>query len=237
MKDEIVQKLLLLNQEFYAQFAAPFANSRSSPQPGFSKLLDYAPALGDGVLDIGCGNGRFGQFLVDENYSFNYTGIDFTADLLGFAEEKVNGMYLRRDISRKGYLDGLAKFDLIVCLAAMQHIPGRINRLSMLQEMGRHLAEQGRIILANWQFMDSPRQQRKIREWDMVGVDEVDVEDGDFLLSWQRDGEGLRYVCAIDAKETEDLAAAAKLEIVTQFRSDGKEGNLNLYTILAHRIG
>ena len=234
MKDEIVEKLLLLNQDFYARFAWPFADSRSSPQPGFNLLLEHMPENYDHVLDVGCGNGRFGQFMMNNCSPFNYTGLDFTSELLVLAEENVSGEFLQRDISRAGYLEGLGKFDLIVCLATMQHVPGRTNRINMLREMKLHLTDDGRIFLANWQFLDSVRQRQKIQDWGEVGLSEEDVEPGDYLLSWQRQGSGLRYVCSIDVVETAGLAEDAVLREVSQFRSDGKEGNLNLYTVLAH---
>jgi len=236
MNEDIATKLLALNQAFYAQFASPFADSRSNPQPGFYVLLKYLPTSCDRVLDVGCGNGRFGQFLKSEHLSFDYTGVDFTSELLSFAGEQVQGDYYQRDISRPGFLEGIADFDLIVCLATMQHVPGRSNRISLLREMKLHLAENGLIFLANWQFLDSSRQQRKIRDWAIANLNESDMEPGDYLLSWQREGSGLRYVAAIDAEETIRLAGAAGLRVTAQFRSDGREGNLNLYTVLAHEI-
>ena len=234
MKEEIVDKLLRLNQDFYARFALPFADSRSSPQPGFNRLLQHLPENYDRVLDIGCGNGRFGQFMMTTCSTFDYTGLDFTSELLDLAEEKVGGEFFQRDISRAGYLEGMGKFDLIVCLATMQHVPGRSNRIIMLREMKLHLANKGRIFLANWQFLDSVRQRRKICDWGEVGLSEEDVEPGDYLLTWQREGTGLRYVCSIDAVETAGLVEDAGLREVGHFRSDGREGNLNLYTVLTH---
>ena len=236
MKDEIAKRLLKLNQAFYARFAAPFADSRSNPQPGFYRLLKYLPISCDRVLDVGCGNGRFGQFLKSEHLSFDYTGIDFTSELLLLAGEQVQGNFYQRDISRPGFLEGIGKFDLIVCLATMQHVPGRSNRIGLLREMKLHLAENGRIFLANWQFLDSRRQRRKICDWANANLSEADVEPGDYLLTWQRDGSGFRYVCAIDAEETAYLARAAGMRETIQFRSDGKEGYLNLYTVLTHDI-
>lgn len=236
MKDEIAKRLLGLNQVFYARFAAPFADSRSSPQPGFYRLLKYLPISCDRVLDVGCGNGRFGWFLKSEDLSFDYTGIDFTSELLLLAKEQVQGNFYQRDISQSGFLEGIGKFDLIVCLATMQHIPGRSERIDLLREMKLHLAKNGRIFLANWQFLDSHRQRRKICDWADVNLSEADVEPGDYLLSWHRDGSGFRYVCAIDAKETARLAKAAGMREAIHFRSDGREGYLNLYTVLTHDI-
>ena len=89
------------------------------------------------------------------------------------------------------------------------------------------------VALANWQFAASERQRRKIRPWAEAQIDAADLEAGDYLLSWQRGGSGLRYVALLDEGETQRLAGAAGLRVVEQFHSDGREGDLNLYTILA----
>jgi len=231
MRYEIVKRLLSLNQEFYSRFAGPFANSRSNPQPGYLRLLENLPPGCERVLDIGCGNGRYGYFLKIHQPVIDYTGIDFTSELLNLASKRVRGRFYQRDISRIGFLNKLGEFDIVVCLSTMQHVPGRSNRLSLLREMKSHLNENGRIILANWQFMDSQRQRRKIRDWAQLDLSEADLEAGDYLLSWQREGRGLRYVCLIDTKATALLTREAGLNVTTQFRSDGKEGDLNLYTV------
>ena len=70
----------------------------------------------------------------------------------------------------------------------------------------------------------------------VLGLSESDVESGDYLLSWQREGSGLRYVCSIDVDQTAALVDEAGLAIENQFRSDGREGNLNLYTICEKRV-
>ena len=115
----------------------------------------------------------------------------------------------------------------------MQHIPAYANRLALLQAMAARLRPDGRIFLANWQFMDSPRQRRKVIDWEEIGLDPLLMEIGDYLLTWQRDGRGLRYVHQVGPAETLLLANAAGLQIIGQFRSDGREDNLSLYTIFA----
>lgn len=232
MDTAVVEQLLAANRHFYANLADPFAETRSSPQPGFTKLLPLIPPTAADWLDVGCGEGRFGRFLYENCPINRYVGVDFTAPLLLKAGTAVSGEFLERDISQPRFLEGLGDFDGIVCLAAMQHIPGRKNRIDLLKEMKRHLRPDGRLFLSNWQFLNSERQRRKITDWTAVGLTAADVEAHDYLLTWQRDGFGLRYVCFIDADETAALAAAAGMEINAQFRSDGKEGDLNLYTVL-----
>lgn len=234
MNSATAQQLLDLNRRFYAEFADSFAATRESPQPGFARLLPFLPEPCQSVLDVGCGNGRFGRYLNQHQHEIVYTGIDFTLPLLEAAAQAVDGRFVQRDLSRAEALDELGLFDLCVCLATMQHIPGRQARLALLQGMASCLRPSGRLFLANWQFLDSKRQRRKIVPWHEAGVDEAGLEEGDCLLTWQRDGRGQRYVHQVDAAETAWLAARAGLAITAQFRSDGREGNLNLYTVLGH---
>ena len=233
MREEVVEQLLALNREFYRQFAAPFAQTRANPQPGFFRLLEYIPKDSQALLDVGCGEGRFGRFLFDHDLIQRYTGVDFSEELLEIAADRVDGEFERRDLSRPDCLAGLGEYAIVACLATLQHIPGRHNRLALLGEMGRHLETAGLILLSTWQFLDSVRQERKVVEWSEAGIDPAAVEPNDYLLTWNRGGLGLRYVTYIGPDETARLAEEAGLHIVDQFRSDGREENLNLYTVLS----
>lgn len=162
-----------------------------------------------------------------------YTGIDFSAALLAKAAANTPGTFLERDISQPGCLDGLGQFAAIACLAVLQHIPGRENRVKLLQEMKEHVAERGRVLISTWQFLDSPRQQRKIVDWSQVGIQPDEVEPNDYLLSWQKGSAAWRYVCFIDLDELTALTQSAGLQITSAYRSDGREGDLSLYAILS----
>jgi 2-polyprenyl-3-methyl-5-hydroxy-6-metoxy-1,4-benzoquinol methylase len=234
MNEAVVEQLLAVNEAFYRQFARSFAETRRQPQPGFYRLLEILPRPCHRFLDVGCGDGRLGRFLLDQSVIEDYSGVDFSAELLALAGqyEDPRVTFYQRDLSQAGCLAGLGPFNAVVCLSMLQHVPGRANRLRLLREMGQHLVPDGMVILANWQFLNSPRQRRKIADWEEIGLSVADVEPHDYLLTWQRDGYGLRYVCLIDEVETRSLSQAAGLSIADQFYSDGREGNLNLYTIL-----
>lgn len=234
MDEAVVERLLALNQNFYRLFAEPFVETRARPQEGFFTLLDHLPHSTGHLLDVGCGDGRFGRFALSHHLAERYTGLDFSAEMLESARKLTeNGDFFQRDLSRPDFLDGFGDFDLISCLATMQHIPGRANRVRLLAALADHLTPDGRIVLSNWQFLDSERQRRKIVAWQEAGLSEDAVETNDYLLTWKRNGKGFRYVAFIDAAETKEMANTAGLRCVAQFRSDGREGNLNLYTILA----
>ena len=230
MSERVAQRLVALNRAFYEQVSAPFARSRATPQPGFRQLLPHLPA-GPAVLDVGCGEGRFGRFLLSHRPDLQYTGLDFTASLLELAAAQVPGNYQQRDLSQPEALAGLAEFDLVSCLAVLQHIPGAAHRHALLGEMVAHLKPGGRLILSSWQFLDSARQGRKIRPWTEAGLAANDVEPGDYLLSWQRGTTALRYVAFLDEGSLRMEADRLGCTILTAFRADGREGDLNLYMV------
>ena len=247
MRAEVVEKLLELNQAFYDGQAASFAASRKQPQPGFEKILACLPQPCRALLDVGCGEGRFGRFVQTHQPVHRYVGVDFSTELLAIAHSQVCSAdfsrpsataeiatinFYQRDMTQPDFLAGLGRFNVVVCLAALHHVPGKQNRVRLVREMAGSLAENGRLILSTWQFMNSERQRRKVRDWSEIGVYAADVEANDYLLSWQRGGFSYRYACMIDETETAELARVCDLEILCQFRSDGKEGNLSLYTVL-----
>ncbi len=232
MDRELVRDLVALNSAFYRDFAQSFSDSRAKYEAGYRCILDFMPAGPLIVLDVGCGNGRFGRFLQEEGVLEQYTGVDYSPLFLSMVGES-GQRAVQRDLSLPACLDDLGRFDLIACLATLQHIPGRLNRQRLLEEMASHLAPGGRMVVSNWQFLTNPRQQRKILPWESIGIDPSRVEPNDYLLSWGRGGSGQRYVAYLDNTAMNEAAALAGLRIVNQFRADGREGDLNLYTILA----
>lgn len=235
MREEVIKRLLGLNEAFYQALAAPFALSRTNPQPGFRRILPYIPQSCERALDVGCGEGRFGRFLLSEYPEIRYVGVDFSANLLLEAAHSIPGaVFYQRDVSCSGSLEDLGLFDVIASMAVLQHIPARQNRVQLLEEMGRQLEPRGRLILSTWQFMDSARQRAKVVDWNAAGLAARDVECDDYLMTWQSGGFGLRYVAYIDQAEMQGLARDAGLEVVDMLRSDGREGVLNLYAILSN---
>jgi 2-polyprenyl-3-methyl-5-hydroxy-6-metoxy-1,4-benzoquinol methylase len=232
MIPEVVERLLNINRDFYRQFAASFAETRDQPQPGFFRLAPFLPGAKNNVLDIGCGEGRFGRFLSSQGALARYTGLDFSEELLYRAQNQVKGEYFIRDFSHSDWHNDLKIYDVVACLATLQHIPDAQRRVEFLSQMTKLLKPDGRIFLSSWQFLSSSRQRRKIIPWEEIGLTTEDVEPDDYLMSWQRDGRGMRYVSYINISSLETLAHGAGLALEHTFRSDGREGDLNLYAVL-----
>lgn len=238
------QFLLDLNRTFYASVAESFDSTRANVAPGMVQALGYLPDTAASgslrILDVGCGNGRFARALDQLGRTVEYTGVDADKRLLELARDRATGLrnvrvhFVQRDLAEVGWASGLADpapFDAVVCLATLQHFPGHALRQRVVADLAALLAAHGRLIVATWQFLGTPRLAARQLSWDTVGLTSADIEPGDALLPWQETN-SMRYVHQIDSDEMRSLAAGSGLRIAAQFSADGKEGNLNLFTIL-----
>ncbi|MFN8496212.1 MAG: class I SAM-dependent methyltransferase [Caldilineaceae bacterium] len=244
MTPAVQQRLLELNRTFYAQIAADFDQTRAGLPLGWQQLAAYLPRGTPEkpfiVLDVGCGNGRFARFLADQGSYARYVGIDGDAALLTFAAQhsadtvNLSVRFIQADLAQPDWASNLAgeRFDLVVCFAVLHHLPGFALRLQLMQALAAHMATDSLLILSNWQFLTSQRFAQKQIDWQTIGLTSADVEPGDALLPWQQGGYAVRYVHQVDGLEMTRLASDTHLHIVATFLADGKEGNLNLYTIL-----
>jgi SAM-dependent methyltransferase len=239
------QFLLDLNRSFYATVADSFDGTRANIPPGMVQALGYLPkSAASGslrILDAGCGNGRFAWALDQLGSPVEYTGVDADTRLLELARVHAIGLYnvrvhfVQADLAEVGWASRLNEpgdFDTVVCLATLHHFPGYALRQRIVAELATLLAAHGRLIVATWQFLSAPRLLARQLNWEMVGLTPADVESGDALLPWQQTSGAVRYVHQIDGDEMQALAGDCGLHIAAQFSADGKEGNLNLFTIL-----
>jgi tRNA (uracil-5-)-methyltransferase TRM9 len=193
------------------------------------------------VLDVGCGNGRFGRLLAEEGIPCRYVGVDGDARLLALAEcalstlDPITARFVQADLADPAWAAPLHgdEFDVVLCLATIQHLPGYELRLRLLRDFA-HLSRRW-IILSFWQFLTSERFTAKQIDWSAAALSAADVEAGDALLPWQQGVQAIRYVHQVDEEELRRLAADAGLTIHASFRADGKEGDLNLYAVLVRQ--
>lgn len=239
MEHEIVERLLALNRGFYASFAEHFAASRSVSDPALTSILPYLPHRAR-ILDVGCGNGRLAVLLDRERPGSTYVGLDVVPELIDEARAQARHLprtdvtFRLRDITRWGWTCDLphAPYDCVVILAVLHHVPDFELRARVLRGAAAVLNPGGSAILSTWRFLAHRRMRRKIVAWEEVGIDEGDLESGDYLLDWQRGGRGLRYCHLVDEAEVERLAAASGLLVRETFRAGGREGDLSLFAIL-----
>ena len=232
MREEAINRLNDLNRTFYDELAEAFAASRGATEPGLERAFAQMQP-GARVLDLGCGQGRVA---VQLPVGCEYVGLDFSTEMLAIARRqltRIPARFVAGDLLDPGWPALVpGHYDWVLLRAVLHHIPGAENRQAIVKRAASCLTPQGRLLLANWQFLEIERLRRRLLPWDVVGLSPDDVEPGDYLLNWQREGYGVRYVHLIDEDEMASLAASAGLAVEMLFRADGHHNNLTLYAML-----
>ena len=238
MNSAITERLLELNREFYNRFGEQFSATRQRLQPGVKKILDSLQE-DVSVLDLGCGNGHFLRELIQRGHKAPLLGVDFSLPLLRDAQSAPGVEFREIDLSQLSVVSGQLTvengWDVITMFATLHHIPSAEMRLNILKAVCKLLKDDGEFILSNWQFLNSKKLKSRIQSWDKVGINESDLDEGDYLLDWRSGGEGLRYAHQFSAGELSGLAEQAEMRVIDSFLSDGDGGNLGLYQVWKKR--
>jgi tRNA (uracil-5-)-methyltransferase TRM9 len=235
MNSITAERLLVLNREFYDQFGDQFSATRQRLQPGVKKVLDLIQE-DVSVLDLGCGNGNFLRELSRRPHKQPLLGVDFSLPLLRNAEFAPGVAFREMDLTKLPlFSDQLLSvngpWSVVTMFATLHHIPSAEICLDILRTVRKLLRPDGKFILSNWQFLNSEKLKSRIQPWNKVGINEADVDDGDYLLDWRSGGDGLRYAHHFTAEELLGLARQAEMRVIDSFSSDGEGGNLGLYQI------
>jgi SAM-dependent methyltransferase len=188
------------------------------------------------VLDVGCGNGRFGVFLAQRrpDISLQYHGVDNNPALLEHARLAFNGLpqvsavLEERDIIENPPHTG--EYDLVAVFGVLHHIPGYEQRLSFIRSLAERVATGGMLAFACWRFYEYERFRERIVPW----PEDIQVEANDYLLDWRRGQVSLRYCHYVDDAEHAALVAATGMHEVATYRADGHTGDANRYSLLRH---
>ena len=232
MDEDTIQRLNAINREFYNTTAPEFDQTRGKAWAGWDTLRDYLSAPLS-VLDVGCGNGRFGVFLAETfGEPITYHGIDNNSALLDYAKKAfaeiphITATFTEQDIIMQPPDTG--SYDLVVLFGVIHHVPGAAQRLDFMRHLAARVAAHGLLCFASWRFYDYERFRERIVDWS----DDITVEQGDYLLDWRRGERALRYCHYVDNAEHAALITATGLSAVTTYRADGADNRMNVYSIL-----
>ncbi|MET0386013.1 MAG: methyltransferase domain-containing protein [Polyangiales bacterium] len=229
-----------LNRQFYAAIAPEWSASRKHPWPGFERVLAHAPTSEPlRVLDVGCGDGRFGDYLAARRKALVYVGCDASEALLAHARARALGGQVRfelRDVLHDPLPSG--PFELVCLLGVLHHVPGFDQRAALLRSLASEVTPGGLLALTVWRLPDDPRFPSRVVPFadynraasDPIALDQL--EPGDTLLRWGGGGAPPRYCHFPDDAELTALLAATPLRISERFRADGRGDQLNEYILL-----
>ncbi len=128
----------------YDNTAVSFAASRDRMWPEMKFLFDCAKDE-EVVLDIGCGSGRFAEYLKHTNY----TGVDFSKNLIKEAKKR---------FPSENFVVGSAlslpfdndSFDKAYSIAVLHQIPSEEYRIRFFSEIKRVLKKDGMVFVTVW---------------------------------------------------------------------------------------
>lgn len=248
MDQTTIDRLEELNRAFYRTVAESFHASRQLAWQGWRQVLKRVAAQLDvngklTMLDLGCGNGRWGDFFLTEthNQQVTYVGVDENQTLLRYAElsllSRAKVLQLHHQDLQSLLLDQekllpFPLYDLIVLFGVWHHLPGAVTRAASLTQLAARLQPGGILVISCWRFLRSPRLAARVIDPNTVGLDAAQLEAGDYLLDWRTDTTAIRYCHDTTREELVTQTAAAKLKLIDDFTADGQTGNLNDYYLL-----
>jgi len=227
MKKEYAENLLKKTKQDYNKIAPEFSATRYQIWEETKFLFNGYVMPGDKVLDLGCGNGRFFEFLKDKD--IDYIGVDFSEKLIEIAKEKYPKIKFQvADAlnlpSPNNY------FDKIYSIAVLHHIPSEKFRIQFFEEVRRILKPNGFFILTVWKTESKKNLNLFIKNTALRLTGRL--EKGDTFRPWgNKDAE--RYFHYLSEKELTDLAERTKFKIIKQGVITNERGNRkNIYLIV-----
>lgn len=247
-----------INYEFYQTIGKFFDASRNYFWPGWEVIMPYiqrninARDTADSlkVLDLGCGNARFAEFLVSTGFadSFEYCGLEYSKYLIEKAEIRlgklkvVKSQLVETDILFESWGNKLASgnFDLAVMFGVMHHIPSYELRVSLLRQIWELLSRDALFVVTFWKFADIERLRKRIVSKDSskfaklmekYSINPQQLEASDYILVWERGGVAYRYCHYFTTDEARNLLEDAGFKVIDLFLGDAKENSANEYYI------
>lgn len=222
------QHLQQLTAQFYDAHADSFDESRKGAWTSWNVVLEQMLSVTPvaTLLDVGCGNGRFADFLNSNAHAhISYVGIDSEPAFVASAQQRYPDKTFNVDTLEHA-LESRTKYDAIVTFGVAHHIPGSPQRQLFIDAIASSLKPGGVAALSFWQPAKLKNFQSKVSpshsfEW---------LEANDYLLGWQGTFDHVRYCHHFDEAEIEKLIANSPMQIHTQFQGMGND-ETNRYVI------
>ena len=168
------------------------------------------------VLDLGCGNARLYQFLSKKR--IDYLGIDPSKTLTNLNKKNYPGT--RFEIGDGLDLKYKNKFDIIISIAVLHHIPSKELELNFLQNCHKALKPNGKLFLTVWN-----RWQDKFKKYFSMTKLYSDMTKNDLIVPW-KNTKSKRFIHAFTKEGLKNLAKKSGFSNINCYYSD-KNGEAN----------
>lgn len=229
MNNETLNQILMLNKKFYQNISPEFSSTRQNMGRGWDRVGEYLKRY-EGrkikVLDLGCGNGRFYDFLKEKTkLEVKYLGLDQNRGLIEEGKTKHGECFRIQDILNLETIH--EKFDVIVGFGITHHLPSYELRRRWFRSLATLLEDEGTIVLSYWDFNPT-------KAVHPLEIDETQLDVNDFFLTWDNRGDVFRYCHKYEAAELnaiKEMYFHEGIVVTDEFSDDGKDGKSNKYII------
>lgn len=209
--------------------AEDFSRTRGAIWPETKTLIDKYLSEGENVLDLGCGNGRYFEYLKEKNV--NYFGIDSSKKLIALAKKRyLEANFQVADAFNLPFLDNF--FDKVISIAVLHHIPSEEFRIQFLKEARRTLKPGGILILTVWDFLGL-KEIPVFLKFVILKLLGSKLDFWDFLKPWKE--KTIRYFHYFFKKELINLAKKVELEVKEFGSIRDEKGNRRNKILIAQK--
>ncbi|MBU1036526.1 class I SAM-dependent methyltransferase [Patescibacteria group bacterium] len=227
------EKLLQKIKDDYNQIASHFSQTRVMPWTEFGLFKEYIKP-GQKILDLGCGNGRWYKFLIDQHLPVEYYGLDNSEQLIKVAKETYSNeaaRFILGELTKLNFPEN--SFEVVVCIATLHHLPSRQLRQQAIAEIYRVLKPGGYFLMTNWYLWNTVNFKNYFNcFWQKSSFK-------DFFIPW-KDPQGnvlsQRYYYAFTKRKLAKLLQTANFKVERNFsqsrqKKSGKAKGVNLVSI------
>ena len=184
MDKKTASKLITKTKDDYNLIAEQFSSTRQQNWGEVGRAIKNLNIHNnDRILDLGCGNGRTFDLL--KNSQIKYYGLDLSEELIKIAKISIpKGKFTVGDLLQTPYREN--EFNVVLCIAALHHIPSKESRRQAMREIYRITKPEGKILITTWYFWNKPHFVKgilKVAFRIIQGKSELDF--GDFMMPWK----------------------------------------------------
>ncbi len=228
MNEKYAKFILLKVNEHYNLVAERFSRTRNKPWSEIEFLFKNYIKENDFVLDLGCGNGRFYEFI--ENKA-NYFGVDNSKELIDIAQKRYpKANFKLGDALKIPFPDNY--FDKVFSISVLHHFPSKKLRQDFLKECKRVLKPKGILIVTVWDLSQKPKIKKlafKNCFLKIIGKSKLDFNDA--LVDWH--GISKQFVHLFSFPELKNLIEKSSFKLIDSgvIKIKGKKSLSNFFVV------
>lgn len=232
MNKQTQKGLLDIVEKNYNNIAREFNETRKKEL--WQELLNITKSIKDNdkILDVGCGNGRIIDALIEKK--IKYQGVDQSTELINLAKKNYSNIpNAKFSVGKIQNLNTIKEvnFNWVFAVAVLHHLPGVNLQVDALKQLKNKVKRDGRIVVSVWRLWNKEKYRKMIIKFSLlkiIGKNKMDW--GDITFDWigkKNDLPSKRYYHAFTKRGLKKVADKAGLKVEKIYKD-----RYNYYLIL-----